>query len=760
MMSKQYRRTTYLFFFVTLLWACTSTTVTEEDYRRAESFLPNNVSEKVFNLSANPNWLDDNAHFWYRTNTRQGKEFFLVNMNEQTKSAAFDHQKVAEALSQTADENYEAYDLPFNFFRYVDGTDKISIDLSGQTHTIDLSDYSIDTVEQDRTNSPGSTSPDGQWYAYVKDSNIYIKNNQNNREFRLSKGGEKGYEFGISYSWGALVNEAKEEDPAWNVNISWSPDSKKVFANKVDTRNAGRLHLLQSVPDSGFRAIPYSYERGLPGETDVTKYQPYVFDIARRKQNIIQEGPYDVLANWSNWRWIKNGSKLYYVLRARGFNKTSILEADASTGRVRTVFEESSDTYIEPGNYFRYLEDSDEFLWASERDGWNHLYLYDWKTGKVKTQVTKGDFVVKSVIEVDEENKKIYFLAGGREADRDPYFDHFYHINFDGTGLTLLTPEASDHSVWLSPDKKYFVNNYSRVNQAPITILRNAETGEKVMDLETADIENLLATGWTFPEPFTVKARDGVTDIYGVIYRPSNFSSSKSYPVIDGTYSGPQAVRTPKNFFGGYRNSDQPLAELGFIVVTVDGLGTAQRSKAFHHFSYKNLGDIGSLDHIKAIKELASKYSYMDTERVGIYGHSAGGYDAARALFKHPDFYKVAVSSAGNHDHRVAKAWWPEQYMGFPEGPEYDDQSNIKIAHQLEGKLLLVHGDMDNNVHPSETIRLADALMKANKDFDLLIIPNRAHGLSDHSYFVRKRWDYFVEHLMGVAPPKEYAIQE
>lgn len=376
----------------------------------------------------------------------------------------------------------------------------------------------------------------------------------------------------------------------------------------------------------------------------------------------------------------------------------------------------------------------------------------------MKQQVTKGAFVVREIEYIDEENRRIFFTASGRETNRDLYLEHLYSVNFDGTGLKLLTPEPADNDIDFSPGYRYFVDTCSHVDLKPVSVLRKSSDGSVITRLEEAGIKDLKATGWQHPEPFKVKARDGKTDIYGVVYRTSNFDPQKKYPVIDGTYSGPQAVRTPKSFRGGYRNGDQPLVELGFIVVNIDGLGTAGRSKAFQDYSWKNLGDIGGPDHIKAIREMAEKYPYMDTTRVGIYGHSVGGYDAARALLKFPDFYKMGVSSSGNHDHRIAKAFWPELYMDYPDEKHYDEQSNFKLAGNLEGKLLLVHGDMDDNVHPAETIRMADALIKTGKYFDMLIMANKKHGLgSENNYFTIKRWNYFVEHLLGAEPLWHYA---
>jgi dipeptidyl-peptidase-4 len=348
----------------------------------------------------------------------------------------------------------------------------------------------------------------------------------------------------------------------------------------------------------------------------------------------------------------------------------------------------------------------------------------------------------------------VYFTAAGREEGEDPYLVHLYRVDLDGSGLQNLTPEQAYHDVSLTPDKSYFVDNFSRADLPTKSVIRNLEDGVEVMDLEQADVQDIMDRGWNYPEPFAVKAADGITDIYGLIWRPTNFESSKKYPVIDQCYTGPHGITTPKTFRRALMSSANALSELGFILITVDGRGTAQRSKAFHDFSYRNLGR-GCEDHIPAIQQLAEKYPYMDTERVGIYGHSAGGYDTARALLQWPEFYKVGVSSAGNHDHWMAKAWWPEQYMGYPVGEFYEEQSNITNAGKLEGKLLLVHGTMDDNVNPASTIRLVDALIKNNKDFDLIIIPTSQHGFRGEygDYFMRKKWDYFVKHLHGVDPP-------
>jgi dipeptidyl aminopeptidase/acylaminoacyl peptidase len=366
--------------------------------------------------------------------------------------------------------------------------------------------------------------------------------------------------------------------------------------------------------------------------------------------------------------------------------------------------------------------------------------------------------VVRAVVHVDEKARQVYFLASGREQGEDPYLTHLYVVNFDGTRLRLLTPENANHTVAISPNGKFFVDNYSRPDLPGASVLRNCADGQVVLPLEQTDAELLLKTGWKFPESFQGKGRDGKTDIYGLIWRPSNLDPAKKHPVIEQIYTGPQGFFVPKTF-AAHRSPAQAVAELGFIVVMIDGMGTAGRSKAFHNFSYKNLGDGGIDDHIALLRQMAARYPYMDLSRVGIYGTSAGGYDAAHAMLTHPDFYQVGVSISGNHDQRLDKAWWNELWMGYPVGENYREQSNITLAPKLEGKLLLVHGDLDDNVNVSETLQFVNALIKANKDFDLLIVPNQYHGEGNSTYLIRRRWDYFVRHLLGVTPPKDYEIK-
>jgi len=440
--------------------------------------------------------------------------------------------------------------------------------------------------------------------------------------------------------------------------------------------------------------------------------------------------------------------------------------ADAATGAIRDVFDETAATQFESGTgrvNWHVLPASNEVIWFSERDNWGQLYLYDLASGKLKHQITRGDGNVTQLLRIDEKTRTLYFQGVGKEAGRDPYFRHFYKIGMDGRGLTLLTPENADHDIGLSPSGKYFVDNYSRPEAPTVSVVRNT-LGQGILLLEKIDLTRLVATGWKPPVPITVKARDGKTDLYGLLYVPTNLDSTKKYPLINHIYPGPQTGSVGTRSFNATRGDAQSLAELGFVVMELDGMGTPWRSKAFHDAYYANMGDNTLPDQIAGMKELAARYRWIDIDRAGIYGHSGGGFATADAMFRYPDFFKVGISESGNHDNRVYEDDWGERYQGLEVrdgkgGSNYDDQANQNLAKNLKGKLLLAHGTMDNNVPPDNTLLVVDALIKANKDFDLLMLPNQAHGYGDESnYMTRRRWDYFVKNLLGVEPPKNYEL--
>jgi dipeptidyl-peptidase-4 len=739
---------------------------TRGDYERAEKFHPSNITRLVFKLEVNPNWIGESPKFWYMNRIRSGKEFILVDSEMGSRGPAFDHARLAAALSAAKGESYKGEDLPFDSIEFVEDGRAIKFRIGEEAWKCNLETYECERAEdatQSEYESHESLSPDGRFLAFVRDYNLVVRCVETGEERTLTHDGCGDYYYSVPVpSVRTMVRQGTEEVEQ-RVIAYWSPDSKRLFTYRVDAGDAKKLYLVQAVPPEGVRPKLFTFVYPLPGEINVPCAEPIIFDVENGTRTDIPSVRRPILYYGEPWptpEWL-DADRLAFIDFERGWGTVRLVEVDARTGYTRTLIQETSETIIDPNIAgVEYLNSGTELIINSERDGWNHLYLYDAKTGNLKNRITTGEWVVHNVAAVDEDKRQVYFIAGGREAGRDPYLRHLYRINLDGSGLVLLTPEDADHSVSVSPDFKYFVDSYSKVDTVPVSVLRDCKDGKVLLELEKADIESLLAEGWRWPEPFKVKARDGKTDIYGVIYRPVNFDPGKKYPVIDNIYTGPHYVMAPKSFSRMLSRPAQSIAELGFIVINIDGLGTAWRSKEFHNYSYLNLADGGIPDHIAGFKQLAEKYPYMDLDRIGVFGFSAGGYDSAHAIFAHPDFYKVAVAASGNYDHRMDKAWWNELWMDFPVRKHYIEQSCLTIAHQLQGKLFLAHGELDENVNPYNTIRLVDVLIKANKDFDLLIVPNEDHYLDDNPYFVRKRWDFFVKHLLGVEPPQGYVVKE
>ena len=748
---------------------------TREDYERAAK-LHSSLSGLVYKTRVRPNWIAKSERFWYRNDVRDGKEFVLVDAEEATRKAAFDHDRLAKALSKAAEKKYSGKKLPFDSIFFLEDSNDIEFNVENTKWKCNLETYECTKIGRAEKKEEGRSSrrrsgrgrkrelrsPDGKWEVFRKEHNLYVRSTEGGEEFQLSDDGEQFYDYASSLPGPREIPVIQEGIQAHinpSITGNWSPDSKKIVVCRIDQRKSGWFHLVKPVPDKGVRPVLYSYVYPLGGEPNVPHAEFYIFDVEKKTQTKVDTEPIPMLyfGNSPGVRWNKDSQGFTFRQRYRGYKLVRLCETDANTGKTRTIIEERSDTCVDPMmTYVHYLDDSNEIIWSSERDGWCHLYLYDAEAGKVKNRITKGKWVIRGILRVDEKARVVYFTAGGRHKRRDPYLRHVYRINMDGTGLKLLTPGNGEHSVEFSPSGKYIIDTYSRVDKAPVTELRRTSDGKLVCKLEKADVRELLKTGWKWPEPIRVKARDCKTEIYGVFFRPRNLDPNKKYPVVENIYTGPHGFLTPKTFSVYHRS--QNIAELGFVTVIVDGLGTAKRSKEFHNYSYKNLGDGGLEEHIAAIRHVAEKYPYIDANRVGVYGGSAGGYDSAHALLTHPEFYKVAVSSSGNHDHRMDKAWWVELWMGYPAGEHYIEQSNVTMAHKLEGKLLLLHGDMDDNVHPASTMQFVDALIKANKDFDMIIAPNAGHGVGG-AYFTRKRWDYFVKHLLGVEPPKGFKIE-
>jgi dipeptidyl-peptidase 4 len=745
-----------IFLFLTPAFSLAQGTL--EDYQRAQKFLPGNVRHVVYVADVNPHWIENSSRFWYRKVTPQGSQFVLVDAGQNTTGPAFDHAKLAAALARGLKREIAAPALPFDEFEFVDNGKAIRFSVENVAWKCSLDTYECqrEGSEQERPNEV--LSPNKRWSAFVRDHNLFLRDLSTGTQLQLTHDGVAAWDYATPLPSLRMMVDQKTEDVQQPAAVFWSPDSSKLITYRIDSRNSGRFTSLQFVPSDQLRPRAFTYVYPLPGEV-LAKAEPIIFDIQSGKRIDVeavielpfQDGPY--------FEWFPDSKSFYYDYDERGYKAKQLCVVDASTGGEKIVVREQSDTYVDPGStQFRFVKNTGEIFWTSERDGWNHLYLYS-KTGQLENQITQGSWVVRGIEHIDEKNRRVYFSASGREKNEDPYLTHVYSVGFDGKGLELLSPENANHSASFSPEGTFFVDNYSRPDLPAEAVLRRSKDGSEVRILEKSETEELEKTGWKFPEPFEGKATDGQTDLYGLIWRPSTFDATKKYPIVEFVYTGPQSFFVPKSFDRGL--GLQSMAELGFVVVMVDGRGTGGRSRAFHQFSYRNLGGAFE-DHVAMIKQMAAKYPYMDVTRVGIFGTSAGGYGAAHAMLAFPEFYKVGVSTSGDHDARLDKAWWNELYQGYPVEDDYVAQSNVTMAGRLQGHLLIEHGDIDDNVHPVETMRLVDALMKANKNFDMLFVPNMYHGESgDHAlYLVRRRWDYFVQYLLGVTPPENFEIKE
>jgi len=580
-------------------------------------------------------------------------------------------------------------------------------------------------------------SPDGRWEAFIQNYNVAVRE-VGSREFTM-----------LSY-------EGTEGDTYTDRSMVWSPDSRKLAVYRVVPGEPREVHYVESSPEDQLQPKHSTLLYAKPGDR-LDKERPVIFHVESGRQIVVDDALFANPYTLSRLSWRDDSRRLTFEYNQRGHQVYRIIEVDAETGSVRALISEEPETFFYysnlsgDGRRFREdIGDGEEIIWMSERDGWAHLYLYDGRTGEVKNQITRGNWVVRAVDSVDVEHRQIWFQASGMNEGQDPYFLHTYRINFDGTGLVAFTDADGTHTVTFSPDRAYYVDRWSRVDLPPVAQLRRTEDQSLVMELERADASALLATGWRYPEVFVAKGRDGSTDIWGIIQRPTNFDPTRQYPVIEYIYAGPHSNHVPKSF--STQASRQSLAELGFIVVQMDGMGTSNRSKAFHDVAWKNLGDAGFPDRILWHQAAAARYPYYDIDQLGIYGNSAGGQNALGALLFHPEFYKVGVSTSGCHDNRMDKIWWNELWMSWPLGPQYDEASNVVNAHRLEGKLFLLVPEMDTNVDPSSTIKVVNALIEADKDFDFMMVPGANHG-SGGSFGVRKRNDFFVRNILGVEPP-------
>ena len=750
----------YLFFAMILLAAGCSNkiTITEAHYERAEMYLYPNISKRVYHLEVRPQWMADSSGFWHVTQTREGKRFFLTRLEEKSTHPAFDHQRLAAALGDKLGKQVNASDLPFDRIEFVYNA-LISIDIDDKIHYYDLTSQEIvSRKEESREEDLKGLSPDGRYQAFIRDYNLFIRNVETGEERQLSSAGRKDMEYASPYGWYDLM-EGEGDDRPESFFVSWAPDSRKLYTYMVDLSMAQKMYLLDFSVDSLFRPNLLSYYRGSPGDTTLVWYRPVIFDLDSGHEHFLDLPPVPHF-NGLSLEWTEDATALYGIFPHRGYKQADLIRVDAASGQVETLISETSDTSVEYSGLICERVGQDKVLFSSQRSGWHHLYLHDWKSGALIKPVTSGEYVVKSLLRVDKDNERIYFLASGREPGRDPYYNHLYAVNFDGTGLSLLSPEDAHHEVSISPCGQYVVDNFSRVDMPTVSVLRQLEDGRVVHQISQADAGDLMAEGWMPPLRFRAKGRDRVTDIYGIVYQPFMFNPRQKYPLVDYTYTGPHTASVPKSFSAALLNIQNPLRAFGFAVMVVDGMGTAGRSRTFRDISYRNMGF--SLDcHVAAIRQLGERYDWIDTTRVGIFGHSAGGYDAARAMLQYPGVYKVGVASAADHDHRMEKAWWPEMYMGYPVGDFYDDQSNVTNAANLQGRLLIAHGALDHNVNPSATYKLAEYLIRAQKDFDMLIIPSANHsfGRSQGDYFTKVRWNYFIRHLLPAEPVHNYRFR-
>ena len=722
--------------------------VTHDDYKRAVSFMYGNFYNKTaFNLNTQVNWFKDSSGIWFIDYSKLGKSYKTVAFKNDKLESLFDHKKLAKALKKLTNKPLDANQLSLSNIEKA--SKRLTFSSEGKDYELNLKTYDLKVKlpeEKIEENAFESKSPDGKWMAYTKDYNLFIKSTENEVEHQLSVDGKKDYEYATYYGWDDII-EGENGEREKHFYVNWSEDSKWMSTSLVDFRTAEKMYLLDYSIDSLYKPKLLSYYRGSPGDTKMVKITPVFYNIDTKKE-VKTKLPTGTHINSVYGNWSKISGVFYASYSERGYLKEFVKRIDLNSNTEQTLIEETSNTGIDNFEY-RSIEDKQKLIFLSERTGWRQLHIVDLKTNK--TSLLTGDgYYINSIEHLDKKNGIIYFLASGKETNNNPYHQQLYKVDFNGK-VTLLTPELAHHQVDFSEDGKHFIDNYSTVSIPTTTVLREATSGNVLTTLTNANIDESISKGWKAPEVFELIAKDGKTTIYGALWKPTNFDASKSYPIIDATYTGPHTQVFPKSFSQGFRN--QSLAELGFVVVMVDGLGTSGRSKEFQDHSYKNMQN-NLEDHVLAIKFLGNTYSWIDTDKVGIFGHSAGGYDTGRAMLGFPDFYKVGVASSADHDFRMEKAWWPEMYQGWPVDDTYEDVSNITNAKNLKGKLLLVHGGLDDNVNPSATFKLAEALVKADKEFDLLILPSQRHGYQGQhrNYFTKKRWNYFVEHLLNQTP--------
>ncbi|MEQ1851862.1 MAG: prolyl oligopeptidase family serine peptidase [Chthoniobacteraceae bacterium] len=767
----------FLFLF---LCASASGQGTRADYERAFS-LEKRTANTVFRAKVSPRWLPGGDSFWYRVEIGPGKfETVLVDCVKGERRAGYDPgeqppQPVAPLAKPYPSRN-GGMETTLTFINrtkadavcwWIDANGRrrkyatIKPGAKFEQHTFAGHVWAVEAtgggllgafeaaegggeaviengVRQEAKEANEEQRPVSKWRAFVRDSNVCLKNRETGEETQLTRDGTA--------------------DDEYREPLLISPDGTRLVAMQVQPEQKHPVHFVESSPKDRVEPKLHTHEYLKPGDR-IRRERPRLFDIEKRVPIAVDgalfRNPWDI----SDLRWQPDGARFTFLYNQRGHLVLRIVSVDAKTGAARTLVEEKSATFVDYSQktWFRWLDRTGELLWASERDGWNHLYLLHGGSGEVINQITKGDWVVRGVVRVDEEKRQLWLRVAGVKPEQDPYFVHFARVNFDGSGFTMLTEGDGMHAarkgesgdLVLSPNGRWFVDTYSRVDMPPVTELRSAETGKLVCVLEKADASALTTAGWTTPERFTAKGRDGKTDIFGIVIKPSNFDPAKKYPVVEEIYAGPHGYFVPKEW--GLQQRQHAIAELGFIVVQIDGMGTNWRGKAFHDIAWRNLKDAGFPDRIAWMKAAAATRPWMDLTRVGIYGGSAGGQNALAGLLHFGDFYKVGVADCGCHDNRMDKIWWNEAWLGEV-GPWYAENSNVTHAGKLTGKLLLIVGELDTNVDPASTMQVVNALEMADKDFDLLVMTGSNHGAAESPYGRRRRADFLVRNLLGVEP--------
>jgi dipeptidyl-peptidase 4 len=795
------------------------------NYFLAARFAPRKLDKMIFSLSIDPHWLKLSNKFWYTYETSKGKQWNIVDPVKGEKKVMFNRDKLAAELTKIIKDPFDGQHLPIDSLKFIKDENWIQFEVKS---TIEINkdavvkkdaktekikktfyfEYNLITEQLNelvgfkkpkRKPSWANISPDEKIVVFGRNYNLFYMDKENfNKailndedstivEHAITKDGIQNYSWHSESAYGGgetNVDVEKNKNKRKPVYGLWSENSKHLAITKVDNRKVKDLWVLNSIAEP--RPTLETYKYWMPGEketpmdhlmiVDMTSFSYKEIDVSLFKDQDVAVWNKTAYVNARDDEhrpniWLGTNDQLYLARTSRDLKKIDQCVVNINTGVVKTLIEESLNTYVEikkPG----LVKNGEEIIEWSERDGWAHLYLHD-KEGKVKNQITQGPWHIEDVVSIDEDKRVVYFSANGREnvnnnTKEDPYYLHLYKVNFDGTGLQLLNPGNFDNNFSMNDKKNYFVNNSSRVNAIPASSLYSAD-GKKLMDLETADLSSLFSAGYKFPETFKVKADDGITDIFGVMYKPYDFDSTKKYPIIEYVYPGPQTESVNKSFSKGMDRIDR-LAQLGFVVVTIGNRGGhPARSKWYHNYGYGNLRDYGLADKKAAVEQLADRFTFIDRDKVGIHGHSGGGFMSTAAMFAYPDIFKVAVSNAGNHDNSVYNRWWSEKHNGVKENISdkgdttfsYMIDKNPDIAKNLKGKLLLIHGEIDNNVHPANTIRVVNALIKANKRFDMLILPTQRHGFGDMSeYWFWKTADYFSKYLLGDNTERSVDIEE